>query len=274
MLDAQWPFVERDNELQTFDEAWTVRSCRVVAIFGPAGVGKSRLADELLMRAVDGGRRPVRVTANAASATVPLSAIAHLIPSGVDFSDPVAGFVEIARRLAGDQGDRQWAVLVEDLHLLDAASAALLRHLLDAGVARLIATVRTGERDSAAVQALAWGEAVGRIDLAPFDQDSVGRLLRVALDAPISRRAAHRLFEASGGNALYLRELVRGGLDAGALTFDGEIWELGDGAPAATVRLLELIGSRLAAVSPAGRRVLDLLALCEPVSLADAAATA
>ncbi|MER5436352.1 hypothetical protein [Streptomyces sp. NPDC002588] len=86
------------------------------------------------------------MTASTAAAAAPMGAITHLIPAGVDLSDPVSGFAETARLLAGPRGDDRWAVLMDDLHLLDKASNALLRHLLDAGAIRLIATVRTGGR--------------------------------------------------------------------------------------------------------------------------------
>jgi DNA-binding CsgD family transcriptional regulator len=69
--------------------------------------------------------------------------------------------------------------------------------------------------------------------------------------------------------------LVLGALADGQLEWTGEIWELArDRASSCTPRLTELIGTRLAAVSPAGKAVLELLALCEPVPLADAEAVA
>ena len=281
MPELPWPFVERDRELETFERAWRRPACTTVVVFGPAGVGKSRLADELLTRAVDTGAKGIRVTASAAAAAAPMGAVAHLIPAGVDLSDPVSGFAEVARLLAGSRGDDRWAVLVDDLHLLDKASTALLRHLLDAGAIRLIATVRTGgpaaeaaDADADAVEALARGDAVCRIDLEPFDRGGAERLLRTVLGAPLGHRTLHRLFEASGGNALYLRELVHGALDTGTLSSDGEIWSLAEGALPTTPRLGELIRNRLAAVDTVARRVLELLAVCGSVSLADAASAA
>jgi DNA-binding CsgD family transcriptional regulator len=271
---SPWPFMERDRELETFERAWLGRGCKAVVVFGQAGVGKSRLAEEFLTRALGGGFKGVRVTASAAAAAVPMGAIAHLIPPGADLSEPVSGFAEIARLLTGPRGENRWAVLVDDLHLLDSASTTLLRHLLDAGAIRLIGTVRTGGPVTDPVEALTRGDAVCRIDLAPFDQSGAERLLHAALGAPVGHRTVHRLFEASGGNALYLRELVHGALEAGALSGDGEIWELGEGALPTTPRLSELIRARLAAARPAARSVLELLAVCGPVPLADAASAA
>ena len=57
MQESLWPFVERDDEVQTFERAWQERRCRSVVIFGAAGVGKSRLAEELFARAQRDGSR-------------------------------------------------------------------------------------------------------------------------------------------------------------------------------------------------------------------------
>ena len=271
---APWPLAGRDGELGTFEAMWALRHCQGVIIAGSAGVGKSRLAEECLAQAVRGGFKGRRATASAATAAVPLGAVAHLIPAGVDLSDPVKGFVEVARALAGPGRDRRWAVLVDDMHLLDTTSVMLLRQLMDAGLMRLIGTLRTGNPPSEAVQALSGGDEVGRIDLGAFNREQTERVLQAALGGPVTRRTVHELFSASGGNALYLRELVLGALADGSLAFNGEIWQLADGRVAGTPRLAELIAGRLAGADPKARVVLDLLALCEPVGLADARAEA
>ena len=264
-MEPLWPFVERRRELETFEHAWWERHCRAVVIFGPAGVGKTRLAEELFTRAQREGVPGRRVTATAAAAAVPLGAVAHLIPPAVDLSDPVTGYAHAARLLAGPRRDRRWVVLVDDLHLLDAASTTLLRHLLDAGAIRLIATVRTGDPLRDSVEALVQGDPVCRIDVGPFARNEVERLLHAALGLPVSRGTLHRLFETSGGNALYLRELIHGALRGEVLSSDGQVWELATGTLPTTSRLSELIRARLVATPPA-RRVLELLAVCEPVS--------
>ncbi|MEU6083458.1 LuxR C-terminal-related transcriptional regulator [Streptomyces sp. NPDC047108] len=271
--DRGWPLVGRDGELEAFERVWAEGQCRAVVVFGAAGVGKSRLADEFLRRAVaDGGVRGARATASSAAARVPLGAVAQLVPAGTDLSDPVRVFAAVTSALSGPKGNQRWAVLVDDLHLLDGASAVLLQQLTEAGVVRLIATVRNGEPVSDAVEALAWGNGVHRVDLDAFDPRETEWLLRAGLGGPVGRRTVHRLFEASGGNALYLSELVHGALEAGTLASDGEIWELREGALPGTPRLSELIAQRLDAAPEATRDVLRLLALCEPVSLADAEA--
>jgi DNA-binding CsgD family transcriptional regulator len=263
---VQWPMAGRDDELRACAATWADPRTQGLFLFGPAGVGKSRLAEELLARAVQDGWLASRVTVTAAAAAVPLGAVAHLIPAGVDMSDPVRGFAAVARLLAGP---RRRVILVDDLHLLDAASTVLLRQLLDAGVVRLIGTIRSGEPVSDAVDALTTGEPSHRIYLTEFGAAQLDQVLRAALGAPVGRRTLLELHAISRGNALYLHELVLGALAGGALASDGEIWELAADALPTTPRLAELIGNRLAAADPAAAPVLELLALCEPLPLAD-----
>lgn len=267
---GRWPLVGREQELDSFAAALADRECRGFVVGGSAGVGKSRLAEECLGRASAAGFRVGRATASAAAGAVPLGAIAHLLPAGVDLSDPVAGFAAVAERLAAGPGRRRWVLLVDDMHLLDSASAVLLRQLMDTGVLLLIGTVRSGESYGKAVTALRGGDAVRRVDLTVLGPGQIEELLQAALGGAVARRSLHELSAASGGNVLYLRELVLGALTAGDLTEDGEIWHLAEGRLPATVRLTEVIGGRLATADSAGCPVLELLALCEPLPLADA----
>ncbi|WP_308298999.1 LuxR C-terminal-related transcriptional regulator [Streptomyces sp. GESEQ-35] len=265
----------RGPELDSFAAASADRECRGFVVGGSAGVGKSRLAEECLDRAAAAGCRVGRATASAAAGAVPLGAIAHLLPTGVDLSDPVAGFAAVVRGLTtGRPGPRRWVLLVDDMHLLDPASAVLLRQLMDTGMILLIGTVRSGEPYGKAVAALRGGDAVRRVDLTVLTPEQVEALLQAVLGGPVARRTLHELSAASGGNVLYLRELVLGALTAGDLTEDGEIWHLREGRLPGTARLTELIGTRLSTADSAGRPVLELLALCDPLPLADAEALA
>ncbi|MET7458510.1 LuxR C-terminal-related transcriptional regulator [Streptomyces sp. NPDC005574] len=270
----RWPLIGRGAELEAFATTLSDRRCRTFVVYGAAGVGKSRLAEECLARAVQVGFEGGRATASMASAAVPLGAIAHLIPPGVDLSDPVKGFVAVAGALAGPNRRRRWMLWIDDLHMLDVTSAVLLRQLMDSGVVRLIATVRTGETVGDAVDTLCHGDEVRRVDLSTLDQQQVETLLGLALRGPVDRRTLLKLHTASGGNVLFLRELVLGALADGTLTRGTDVWDLADGRMLGTPRLAELIAARLAAADPVGRPVLELLALCGPLPLADAEATA
>ncbi|MFD7702168.1 LuxR C-terminal-related transcriptional regulator [Streptomyces caelestis] len=257
-----WPLVGRDVELADFDSAWTDPRFRAFVIAGPAGVGKTRMAEEWLSRLPSRSVTVSRVTATEAARTVPLGAVAHLIPAGVDLSDPVKGFAAISAALSGRGRAVQHLLFVDDVHLLDSASTVLLRQLMDAGVIRLVATLRTGRALSDAARALTRGDAVRRVDLGALDQGNVKLLLESVLGGAIGRRTLHELFTTSQGNALYLRELVLGGLTANTLVNDGQTWQSKERLLTRTPVLTELIAARLDAADPRARPALELLALC------------
>lgn len=260
-----WPVAGRDAELDAGAAAWADPRTQGLFVFGAAGVGKSRLAEALLARAAAAGWATSRVVVT--EAAVPLGPLAELIPADVDMSDPVTGFAAVVRRLGGADGRR--VVLVDDLHLLDTASTVVLRQLLDAGVVRLIGTVRTGTPMSDAVNALTAGGSAHRMFLTEFDVSQVDQVLQAALGAPVGRQTVRELHAASGGNARYLYELVRGAMATGTLSSDGEIWALTPDELPVTPRLAELISTRMAGTTVPAMLVLELLALCEPLSLDD-----
>ncbi|QPP10763.1 AAA family ATPase [Streptomyces bathyalis] len=264
---AGWPLYGRDEELGRLTGALTANRFSGLIVFGRAGVGKSRLAEECLAVAARAGFRTGRAVASNAAAAVPLGAIAHLLPTGVDLSDPVRGFAAVAEAIRGGRGPRErHAVFVDDIHLLDATSAMLLRQLMDAGVITLIATIRTGEHATEAVQALTSGETILHVGLDAFDLQRTEGLLQEALGGPVARSTVRDLHEASGGNVLFLRELVRGALENDTLTSDGEVWEAVPG-DWTTVRLAELIRVKVDAVAGPGRDALELLASCGSLPL-------
>ncbi|MCM2416590.1 LuxR family transcriptional regulator [Streptomyces sp. RKAG293] len=270
---SRWPLTGREDGLEDFTALWRSQDCEGLVIFGSAGVGKTRLADEYLAKAVREGWKGARVSASVAMGAIPLGAVAHLIPPGTDLSDPARGFIEITAKMTRS-GRQRRVVLVDDMHTLDAASAVLLRYLLDAHAIRLIGTVRTDALLGEAVRALTTRPAVHRAEVKELGLEETAQLLTSVLGAPVGRYTLHELYRMSGGSVLYLRELVFGALASETLVNDGEIWELVKGQPMGTPRLAELIRAELAAADPAGWAVLDLLALCEPLPLADACAVA
>ncbi|HEV2637047.1 MAG TPA: AAA family ATPase [Actinocrinis sp.] len=119
------PFGGREAQLAAFDEALAAADCRGVVIAGPAGTGRSRLAEEVLARARRGGCRADLAVATAAAAAMPLGAIGHLLPGGTDFRHPAEAFAAVAANLPANDR-RRWVVVVDDAQLLDPSSAVLL----------------------------------------------------------------------------------------------------------------------------------------------------
>ncbi len=271
MVPRRWSLVGREPERKAFTTVLDETGYNGFLLFGEPGVGKTRLAEECLAVAVGRGHAVGRAVATGAAAQIPLGAIAHLLPDGVDLSDPVAGFATAVRLMSrAYSATARLVLLIDDLHLLDTASALLLRQLMETGAVFLVGTVRSDASSEESVVTLGRGDAVHHADLAPLTWREVHELLQCALAGHVHRETVDRLHAASGGNPLYLSELVRGALAEGRLTNDGEIWQLAttELLPV-TRRLTDLIRHRLATVAPSGRRLLDVLALCGPVSVAD-----
>jgi DNA-binding CsgD family transcriptional regulator len=257
--------VGRAQELSSIGEALRDPSVRTLVLVGPAGVGKTRLAGESLQLAADKGLVPARVLATRSASMLPLGALAPLLPPA---DDPGEAQLDALRRarlaIAGLGGGRHVALLIDDAHLLDDLSATLAWQLADAGEASVIATVRRGEPVPDPIVAL-WKEDFGvRIDVRPLDEDAIGELLPAVLTAPVDARTVHLFAERSGGNPLYLRELVAGALERGALRRDPDAFRLCDG-PVLSERLVELVETRIGLLDDTERFTLGLVAYGEPL---------
>jgi hypothetical protein len=75
---GRWPLVGRDDELALATAALAEHGS--VVLTGAAGVGKTRLAHEILRRRASHGDRTEWVAATQSAAAVPLGAVAHLVP--------------------------------------------------------------------------------------------------------------------------------------------------------------------------------------------------
>ena len=261
-----WPFVGRDDELERLLLARDDATCSGAVISGPAGVGKSRLARELLSATAQRGAATEWVQATRTAATIPLGAFAELVPEGARSDDRLQllrGSVEALRERAAA---RPLVVGIDDAHLLDAASAALVLHLAATGTAFVVATVRSGEPPPDSVIAL-WKDAgAARLELQHLSEEETGALLEAVLDGSVEQDVKRWAFSVSEGNALYLRELVTGAVESAALVRDGDWWRLRR-RPTVAPALVELIGGRMAGLSAQERDAIELVALGEPLPL-------
>jgi len=259
--------IGRGTELDAVARARAVGMSGVV-VRAPAGVGKSRLAREALAQAELNGVRIAWVQATQAAASVPLGPFAGVIPTDVRSDDQFELLRRSVASLRDLAGGGPLAVGVDDAHLLDATSAALVLQLATSAAAFVIATVRSGELCPDAIESL-WKDAgATRLELSTLSEDETRKLVETVVGGPIEERAQAWIWETSGGNALYAHELALGVLEKGMLTEVSGLWRLRNGAPV-NASLVELISARLAGVAPAERRLIELLSLGEPLQLAE-----
>ena len=275
MLPLQWPLVGRHDELETFLGSLADPRAHGFVIHGPAGVGKTRLADQCLALADQEGRNVARATATEGARDTPLGALAHTLPPDIADERDLVAVVAAVRPVVRDLATTGPMVLfVDDLHLLDPTSAALVAQLVDADLVFLVATVRTPEPVPPALESLWHRARVRRIDLVDLDRAAVDTLLHLVLGGPVEASASSDIWTSSDGNVLFVRELVLGALDSGRLTDQRGVWRL-TGPLVTTPRLRELVGARLASLDADAREAIEKLAVWEPTGLAvlEAAAT-
>jgi DNA-binding SARP family transcriptional activator len=240
LLPDSMPFVGRQTEVALLEAAWSAG--RAVLIEAEGGVGKSRLALDFVA-----AHGPYAVTrCRPGDGEVPYASFARALRSlagPAPALDGVARWVvdELARLLpelgpapppirSGDEmnrffeacaqgwlawaGDSFDAVVLDDWHLADSASHALLafvaqrRREQGGGGAREWLLLRP-ELDVDVLRRLADGLQVTPLRLLPLDEAAVFDLVRRLSGAAKPQRFAARLRQATAGNPFFLAETLR-----------------------------------------------------------------
>ena len=120
-----WPLVGRDPELELGAELLTRRAPTGVLLAGAAGVGKTRLAQEITTSPAAATSTVLWVRASASAASIPLGAFAPLLDHEPDRTGPQL-LTGARAALVAAAGGGPLLLVVDDAHLLDDASAALV----------------------------------------------------------------------------------------------------------------------------------------------------
>ncbi|HEY7077065.1 MAG TPA: AAA family ATPase [Solirubrobacteraceae bacterium] len=250
------PFVGRAAEQARLAAVWREAAAgraQLVLVRGEAGIGKTRLVDELRMRA---GAMAVEARAYPAEGLIaygvaaswlrsqPVSArlsrldraqlteLARLLPELAEHAPPPEPLPEpeLRRRLFGAVGRALLAagapllLIVDDAQWADAQSLRLVHYLIRAvPSARLLATA-TARREEvdprhpllgliAALQALGRCTEIG---LERLDAGQTALLAEAVAGAPLEPAERERLYASTEGNPLFVVEALRAGGPAGA----------------------------------------------------------
>lgn len=206
----------------------------VVLVIGEAGVGKTWLLDT-----VSTVLPAVRAWGTRGLSHVPLAALAHLV-------DPAAAssLAEMVAQVL--RAVPAGAVLaVDDLDGCDEVSLAVaVRAARDAG-RTLVGTVRTVDgRVPPVVAELAASSGTVVLPVVPFDRTSTEELVDTLLNGPVDVGVVDDVWRRTGGNALFVTQLLDGARRSGALHLSAVGWHAVGPLPVPT-GLRSLLPARL-----------------------------
>lgn len=266
-----WPLTARGALFERLGRAYVDGYIGGVVLTGPAGVGKTRLGEELLGAATT--QPTARAVGHPATAAIPLGALAHLLPPtlthelGIGDDDRSAMFHRAREHLADRSEGERLLLLIDDVDLLDPTSLALLLPLTIERKVFLIATIREGRQLPSVIATLLKDGHLVVEQVPVLSVDEVATLLHRVLDGPIDTQTSSRLATWSGGNLQVLREIVHRSVEqATLLTVDG-VWHVTQ-LPT-SVTLDELVAAHLADLGDDARDALELLAVAGALGLAD-----
>jgi DNA-binding CsgD family transcriptional regulator len=260
-----WPLVGRGEQLELVAGARRARRPAVM-LGGAQGVGKSRLADEALDQAREERWATDRIDGAAATAAVPLGAVAHLAPpEAVRSGDSLRVLLAVVEQLRARAARRPLMVVVDDAHELDEASLATLRRALSIPQLFLLLTVRSDAALPPPIVTLWKDGLVDRVDVGPLSRDEVYRLVGDVVGGEVATATLRWLWDHSLGNPLFLRELVLAEQPGDWRCVEG-VWARVAGRPLGR-RLAEVVRSRLDTLDGEQRAVLEVLTVSGPLPL-------
>lgn len=222
-----------------------------LVLVGEAGIGKTVLAGEIAREYADADvtELPIR----------PAAGVTRLA------SGTMARHMGDVELTGGPAAVGEKTLLrIDDADLLDDVSSRYVSWLVRTAKATLIATTRNFQLLPATLQMLVKDEGFEQMTVPAFDRSETTRLLDAALGGPVHETVSTQIWRRSGGNALFIRELVHAGLESATLEKSESGWDACDSI-AAGDRLKDLLHDRLDALPPTVRTIVELVALGDPL---------
>ncbi|RKN20059.1 LuxR family transcriptional regulator [Micromonospora musae] len=264
---SRWSFVGRTDELDRLLSAVTGTEGRGLFYSGSAGIGKSRLLREGVAALPNDRYAIWSIAASATTASLPFGGLVQVLPAEQPQGLSPAGILRWALDVLQQQAaGRRIVLAIDDAHLLDQPSAALVHLVARAENATVIGTLRDGEEIPLPIRALWTDDLVDKAELSPMAPAETAGLLAAILGGPVDAGSAARLGRLSSGNPLLLRELVHAANGSEELTRTYGIWKW-TGRLELAPNLTDLIDTRIGQLTPGVRAVVELVAFGEPLGL-------
>jgi DNA-binding CsgD family transcriptional regulator len=235
-----------------------------IVVSGPAGVGKSRLVREALSSIASHGFETRWAVGTTSARKLPLGAFASW--AGTPDTDRLQLVRGVVDSVTAAPPGTTVVLGVDDVHLLDELSTFVLHQIVQREAAKVVLTVREGERIPTEIYEVWKGGEFERLDLQPLSDTDVTELLSATLGGPVDPDAATRLWKLTRGNALYLLNIVEQEVADGRIQQKNGYWRW-IGEPNMPRGLVELIESRFGALSQPVGEVIDVLAVGEPLEM-------
>lgn len=256
--------IGRSKETRLIEAALLDTDSAGIVVSGAAGVGKSRIVRETLGTYAARGWEVRWVVGTSAARNLPLGAMTPWARSAShDGLELVRGVVTA---LTTAPEGRPIVVGVDDAPLLDDLSTVVLHQIIQQRSAKVVLTIRDGDPVPAATRELWKTGEFERLDVQPLLQTETEALVSRTLGGPLDSHAAERLWMLTGGNPLYLRNIVEQEVADGRIVRRDRVWTW-NGDPIVPPDLIELVEARIGALSEAVSDVIDIVAVGEPIEL-------
>ncbi|MCB5274215.1 Transcriptional regulatory protein LiaR [Arthrobacter sp. SO5] len=261
------PFTRHQIVSDVIDTLTSGSGCGVVLV-GEHGAGKSFIAQRALEQLGE-DYVVVQVRGSSISSKLPYGALSVLL-NDLDASHlehPLMVLRGLTQLLHTKAQGRSIVLFVDNAHDLDELSSMMVAQLSAGAHVTLLAACVDLPHVGGDIMGLWKDDLLRRVDLGPFDFTETSATLSNEYGGRFSLTAARALWNASGGNALFLHSLAREQIKIGRVVRQDGTWILGNGPIALTGEIRDVVKARLNKLSSGQRDVFELLALAGAVPL-------
>lgn len=261
------PFARQQIVAEVVETLTSGSGCGIVLV-GEHGAGKSFIAQRALEQLGE-DYLVVQVRGSSISSKLPYGALSVLL-NDLDASHlehPLMVLRGLTQLLHTKAEGRGIVLFVDNAHDLDELSSMMVAQLSAGAHVTLLAACVDLPHVGGDIMGLWKDDLLRRVDLEPFDFSETASTLSHEYGGRFSLTAARALWNASGGNALFLHSLAREQIKLGTVVRQDGVWFLGNGPIALTGEIRDVVKARLNRLGAGQRDVFELLALAGAVPL-------